>query len=92
MATRSRSASRAAAAGETRRRVALEAVGLAPEERRRTRDDSGKVPCKVCFARIKLSLDRIDDTPTYVYHRCPACEQWSTIRREDLDRLRAEEG
>lgn len=58
-------------------------------ERRRGSDDSGRVTCRVCFARVDLSLDRIDDTPMYVYHRCPACEQWFTIRREDFDRLRA---
>lgn len=62
----------------------------APERRRRA-DESGRVTCRVCFARIDLSLDRIDDTPMYVYHRCPACEQWFTIRREDLELLRARE-
>jgi len=59
-----------------------------PLERRHNPDDSGRVTCRVCFARVMLSLDRIDDTPMYVYHRCPACEQWFTIRRADLDRLR----
>ena len=58
-------------------------------ERRHNDDASGRVTCRVCFARVELSLDRIDDTPMYVYHRCPACEQWFTIRRADLDRLRA---
>lgn len=61
-----------------------------PAERRM--DEGGKAICRVCFARVELSLDRIDDTPTFVYHRCPACDQWSTVRREDLDRLRAEAG
>ena len=59
-----------------------------PLERRHNPDESGRVTCRVCFARVELSLDRIDDTPMYVYHRCPACEQWFTIRRDDLDRLR----
>lgn len=60
-------------------------------ERRHSDDASGRVTCRVCFARVELKLERVDDTPMYVYHRCPACEQWFTIRRSDLERLRAAE-
>ena len=51
-------------------------------------DESNRVTCRVCFSRVDLSLDRIDETPMYVYHRCPSCEQWFTMRRADLERLR----
>ena len=58
-------------------------------ERRSRREDSRRVTCRICFARIDLTLERIDETPMYVYHRCPECEQWFTIRRDDLEWLRA---
>jgi hypothetical protein len=60
-------------------------------ERRLRPNDSNRVTCRVCFARIDLCLERVDDTPMYVYYRCPECDQWFTIRRGDLDRLRAAE-
>jgi hypothetical protein len=56
-------------------------------ERRFKPDDSDRITCRVCFARVDLSIERIDDTPMYVYFRCPACEQWFTIRRADAERL-----
>ena len=56
-------------------------------ERRFIRNDSNQVTCRICFARVDLDLTRIDETPMYVYHRCQACDQWFTIRREDLARL-----
>ena len=59
-------------------------------ERRFLKNDSNQVTCRICFARVDLDLTRIDETPMYVYHRCQACDQWFTIRREDLARLRSE--
>jgi hypothetical protein len=57
-------------------------------ERRHTPDESGKVTCRVCFSRVRLDLDLVDETPMYVYHRCTSCENWFTIRRADVERLR----
>ena len=45
----------------------------------------------MCFARVRMSMERVDETPMYVYHRCPFCDQYFTIRRSDLERLKESE-
>ena len=62
------------------------------EERRLEPDrPANSVTCRVCFAHVELRLERVDETPMYVYYRCQACESSFTIRRVDLDPLRSQE-
>ena len=48
------------------------------------------VTCRVCFRWVQVLPERLDETPMYVYYRCQHCEASFTIRRADVEALRAE--
>jgi hypothetical protein len=48
----------------------------------------GLVPCRVCWARIRLQQDRVDIVDARVYYRCQNCGGSMLIRYEDAVDMR----
>jgi hypothetical protein len=62
------------------------------EERRLEPDKTvASVTCRVCFAHVELRLERVEETPMYVYYRCQQCEASFPIRRADVEPLREQQ-
>jgi len=64
-------------------------TGGAGERRLRPDHSARSVTCRVCFSYVEVLPDRVDETTMYVYYRCQACECSFTIRRADVEALRA---
>ena len=62
-----------------------------PSGERRMRPDrtASSITCRVCYLWVQVIPERVEETPMYVYYRCQKCECSFTIRRSDVDALRA---